>query len=130
MFFFALLILLDQISKYLVRHLGGFYICNPNISFGIALPVILFWLIWIITITFIFIRLKTSDVQCSLKVRDIRCPALYLILAGALSNIIDRLYFGCVVDFIDMKIWPIFNLADVFIAIGVILLILQIKKQK
>jgi signal peptidase II len=52
-----------------------------------------------------------------------------LILSGAVSNIIDRLYFGCVIDFIDLKIWPVFNLADSFIVLGVILILLkQFKK--
>lgn len=48
---------------------------------------------------------------------------LMLIFSGALSNIIDRLYFGCVIDFIDLKFWPVFNLADVYITIGGIMLI-------
>ena len=59
-------------------------------------------------------------------------PETYLlfILAGAISNFADRAVFGCVIDFIDLKIWPIFNLADIFITIGVIMLVLKIKKQK
>ncbi|MEK7598152.1 MAG: signal peptidase II, partial [Patescibacteria group bacterium] len=50
---------------------------------------------------------------------------LTFILSGALSNVIDRLYFGCVIDFIDLKFWPVFNLADVFITTGVILILLD-----
>lgn len=48
-----------------------------------------------------------------------------LITGGALGNLIDRLLFGYVRDFIDFRIWPIFNLADSFIVVGIILLILQ-----
>jgi lipoprotein signal peptidase len=48
------------------------------------------------------------------------------IISGAISNIIDRIYFGCVIDFIDLRFWPVFNLADIYITIGAIILI---KKQ-
>ena len=53
--------------------------------------------------------------------------SLGLISSGALGNAIDRVYFGGVIDFIDFFIynlhWPAFNFADVFITIGVILLL-------
>lgn len=44
--------------------------------------------------------------------------ALCLILAGALGNLIDRLAFGYVIDFLDFRVWPVFNLADSAITIG------------
>ena len=51
-----------------------------------------------------------------------------LVLGGAIGNLIERLIYGYVTDFIDIKIfnynYPIFNLADTFIVIGVILLII------
>jgi len=53
--------------------------------------------------------------------------SLGLISSGALGNAIDRVYFGGVIDFIDFFIynfhWPAFNFADVFITIGVIILL-------
>ena len=55
---------------------------------------------------------------------------ILLILAGAISNIIDRFYFGCVIDFIDLKIWPVFNLADIFISVGAIAIIIKTLKHK
>ncbi len=49
---------------------------------------------------------------------------LGLQLGGAMGNLTDRLRFGHVVDFIDFKFWPVFNLADSAIVIGVGLLVL------
>jgi signal peptidase II len=54
---------------------------------------------------------------------------LILIFSGAISNLIDRLYFGCVIDFINLKVWPIFNLADIFICVGVFFLIIKFYKK-
>ena len=56
-----------------------------------------------------------------------------LILGGALGNLIDRLRFGAVIDFIDVHIgqhhWPVFNFADSFICLGALLLIIYSLKQ-
>jgi len=56
----------------------------------------------------------------------------FLLLSGAVGNLIDRAQYGYVVDFIDMHVngfyWPVFNLADSFIFIGVLLL-LFLRKQ-
>ncbi len=46
-----------------------------------------------------------------------------LVLGGAAGNLIDRLRFGFVVDFIDVRIWPVFNIGDSAITIGVALLL-------
>ncbi|MBI4190004.1 MAG: lipoprotein signal peptidase [Betaproteobacteria bacterium] len=55
------------------------------------------------------------------------CTALSLILGGAVGNLIDRVLFGAVVDFLDFHAagwhWPAFNLADSSITIGALLLI-------
>jgi signal peptidase II len=48
--------------------------------------------------------------------------SLGLQLGGALGNLLDRLHYGYVIDFIDFKIWPVFNIADSSIVIGVIIL--------
>src|SRR4051812_26537278 len=57
------------------------------------------------------------------------CAALALILGGALGNLIDRLRFGQVVDFLDFHAagwhWPAFNVADSAITVGAVLLILE-----
>ncbi len=53
--------------------------------------------------------------------------ALSILLAGAVGNLIDRFFLGFVIDFIDFHYqtfyWPIFNVADILISIGVVLLI-------
>lgn len=51
--------------------------------------------------------------------------ATALILGGTLGNLLDRVRFGYVVDFIDLHVWPVFNVADSAITIGVGLLLLQ-----
>ena len=48
--------------------------------------------------------------------------SLSLILAGASGNLIDRLFFGYVIDFLDFRIWPVFNIADSAITIGAVML--------
>ena len=49
--------------------------------------------------------------------------ALGLVLGGAVGNLIDRLLFGYVTDFIDFGVWPAFNIADSAVTIGIIILI-------
>ena len=44
--------------------------------------------------------------------------SLGLIIGGALGNVIDRIYLGYVVDYLDFRIWPVFNLADSMVVIG------------
>jgi signal peptidase II len=49
--------------------------------------------------------------------------ALALVLGGAIGNLVDRIRLGYVVDFVDLRWWPVFNVADSSIVIGVCLLI-------
>jgi signal peptidase II len=50
---------------------------------------------------------------------------LALVLGGAVGNLIDRIRLGYVVDFIDLRWWPVFNAADSAVVIGVATLVLQ-----
>ncbi|MBW3018579.1 signal peptidase II [Candidatus Woesearchaeota archaeon] len=49
--------------------------------------------------------------------------ALALLLAGALGNLLDRLLYGSVIDFINFHIWPVFNIADSAITVAIVLLL-------
>ena len=48
-----------------------------------------------------------------------------LVLGGALSNLCDRLFLGFVIDYIDLRWWPVFNLSDSCISVGISLLLLE-----
>lgn len=48
-----------------------------------------------------------------------------LIIGGALSNLYDRIFIGYVVDYIDLRVWPVFNISDSAISIGACLLFLN-----
>lgn len=74
-----------------------------------------------VIILFMIRRLGTNDTQVAV--------ALMLVLGGAVGNVIDRVRFGYVVDFIDVYYrawhWPTFNIADSAISIGAVLLVLD-----
>jgi signal peptidase II len=74
-----------------------------------------------VIILFMIRRLGTNDTQVAV--------ALMLVLGGAVGNVIDRVRFGYVVDFIDVYYrawhWPTFNIADSAITIGAVLLVLD-----
>ena len=68
------------------------------------------------------------------KISKIECLSYGMIIGGICGNLIDRLFYGYVIDFLDFKIfgydYPIFNLADSFIVIGIIILIIaSIRKE-
>ncbi len=122
---------LDQLTKFFItKNLflnqsipiikGIFHITlihNRGAAFGILKnQVPLFIFTSILTIILIYFNLKNN------RYRKSRSISLSLILAGALGNLIDRLFFGYVIDFLDFRIWPVFNIADSAITIGAILL--------
>ena len=132
------LIIIDQASKYIIRTSGGFYICNRGIAFGLPVSIII-----ILTLIILFLSLTYNLKFKIFNLKSIsnfkfqisnfsrfQTSSLILIISGGLSNFIDRLHYGCVIDFIDLKFWPVFNLADVYITIGAIALILKVKNKK
>ena len=86
------------------------------VGFSVLMSLVL--IIWML-------RLSNTD--------KLQAFSLSLILGGALGNLIDRLTFGKVVDFIDVYYqhhhWPIFNIADTAICIGAVLLFLDLWRQ-
>ena len=81
---------------------------NKNV-FIIAVPIIL--------IAIIIYLLKSKNIS---KLERI---GFCLVIGGAIGNYIDRLFRGYVVDFIDFVIWPVFNIADIAVVVGVGLII-------
>ena len=120
-FFFGCIIgfivIIDQFFKYKTRHSGGFYLCNNGISFGIPLSNIIFWLI--IAFIFLFALFYCVFLYKKRVFLYIELIGLSLFFGGVLSNLIDRLFFGCILDYISFfRPFPVFNLADVSIFLG------------
>ena len=78
--------------------------------------------LFILTSVFAIIMILLSLKEKKQKGVSLAGVSLGLILAGALGNLIDRLCLGYVVDFLDLRIWPVFNLADSAITVGAVLL--------
>ncbi len=117
-FLFVIFVFVDQISKYFLHN----SICNPNIAWSIPISPAVFYFVWSsIVAVLIYIFFKTKNHAQKIF--------LILILTGAASNIIDRIRLGCVIDYIDIRIFPIFNLADVYIILGAILIVLYIARK-
>jgi len=129
----SIILSLDQLTKFLVaKNLslnqsfplikGVFYLTlvhNRGAAFGILKNQVPLFIFTAIFATFlIFFNLKNTGFKKS----SLYSVALSLILAGAIGNLIDRLFFGYVIDFLDFRIWPVFNVADSAITAGAILL--------
>jgi signal peptidase II len=136
---FTIIFALDRITKIYILHLAEinntldiyitsflkFYlIWNKGIAFGllsfdknIVYNFITFFIAFV-TLIILIIALKSSDFKGYL---------FMIIFSGSIGNLFDRLYFSAVPDFIDFHIndfhWFIFNVADIFISLGVICLI-------
>ena len=121
-----IVLIIDQISKFLITSILSnksidflFFhikvIGNTGFAFGLNsganIMNILLSLVFIGVIIRFLVTQKDNIVP---KVQ----VALYLILGGALSNIIDRIIRGAVVDFIGIANFPVFNIADICIVIG------------
>ena len=132
----AIVLAIDQLTKYLILKLlelgasypliGNFvritHVRNPfgvfGISFGGKIPLLPLTAFAIIVLIIISVRHRSFPVAFS------------LILGGAIGNALDRVRLKAVVDFLDIGIgkvrWPVFNVADAAITIGIIILIIKI----
>lgn len=145
-FFIAALVFIDQISKYqviqkfsigeslnLLPILDIYLILNTGVAFslfddgGSFGRWLLVFLVFLVCLYLIYILLTES-------LNNLESTALIMILSGGLGNLIDRSFRGHVIDFIhfyyDTYSFYIFNFADTFITIGVIIYILDIVIQK
>ena len=132
--------LLDRISKIYVinlddkflgseifssKYLNIFLVWNEGIAFGLfSSNENNFYNIFTLIIIFIIIIILYMTIQS----KGLQKYSLLMILGGALGNVFDRILYKSVPDFIDFHIgdfhWFIFNIADIFITIGVIFMVL------
>jgi len=141
-FFFIvfLTLLLDQASKKMVvenieifangleisKYFNLVYVENRGVSFGMFSEhdkSFYFGILsMLVSAYIIYLLVKSNNL--------IELVGLSLILGGAIGNGVDRLYYGYVVDFIDLHLnnlhWPAFNFADTFITIGAIVFVFSI----
>ena len=114
----------NSVDIYLSSYLNLNLIWNKGIAFGMLSfdesVIYNFITILIIIVNFIILIMIVRS-------NDIKCYFLIFILGGSMGNLFDRLYYYAVPDFIDFHInrfhWFIFNVADIFISLGVICLI-------
>ena len=92
---------------------------NTGCAFGI-LPGNAVVLSIIAVVSIVLILVASRKLEKSARAARV---ALGLIMGGALGNLVDRLRFSCVVDFIDFQVWPVFNVADSGVTAGVVLLL-------
>ena len=135
---FVILIFADLISKFFIKNnltldqfifINDFidivYVKNYGVSFGLFSGVLSYWvfiLIALIIVLFVIYLMLISK-------NKFEKNAYFLIIIGALANILDRAINGYVVDFISLHynnyFWPSFNLADIYITIGIIMLLVS-----
>ena len=144
-FFFYLIIvififLFDRISKIYILNVAETY-GEVNILVNSYINLILVWnsgigfgllssdnLLIYNLITTLIILINLLIIYLIYSSNDIRVYLYLIILGGSMGNLFDRLYYSAVPDFIDLNYngyhWFIFNVADIFISIGIIFLIL------
>ncbi|WP_028307429.1 signal peptidase II [Desulfitibacter alkalitolerans] len=98
------------------------FVRNPGAAFGILQNQIAFFIV----VTIIVIFLLVGVYWKLARENTILTIGLSLQLGGAVGNLIDRIRFSYVVDFLDFRVWPVFNVADMAIVTGVILLAWQL----
>jgi len=122
-----------DIDFYIFSFLNFYLVWNTGVGFGLAsMEANIFYHI----LTCIIIIINILLVLFLLKSKGISGYLIAMIIGGSLGNLFDRIYYYAVPDFIDFHIgkyhWFIFNVADIFITVGIIgFIILEIfKKEK
>ncbi len=128
---FAVTLFLDQWTKYLIEQNVDLYQSipviedlfhitytrNPGAAFGILRGRRTFFIVITIVVLLLLIYFYRELQLESLVMRF----ALGLAVGGIVGNFIDRVRFGYVIDFLDFRVWPIFNVADSAIVVAVII---------
>ncbi len=136
LFFSGCFLVLDQILKkiaqnnnsdsfYLIKNIIGWeYFENYGIAFSLPMPkLLLITLIPLIIVSLFIFLLKTK------KKKFLFAFSVSLIIAGAISNLIDRVFFGFVIDYFRV-FTSVINIADIMIIVGGLILIVQGLKKK
>jgi len=144
-FIVILVLISDQFTKFLVTKklllnqsiplIKGIFLLtlvhNRGAAFGILknqTPLFIFTTLLAVILIYSHLKKKRLGTltQVEGKVKEKRFSlytlSLCLILGGALGNLADRLFLGYVVDFLDFRVWPVFNIADSAISVGAVLL--------
>jgi signal peptidase II len=136
-FFVGFIFLLDRVSKLFITYQfsegegfvllpGIFHITrvnNAGAAFGILKDhTSLLAVISILCVTALFLYLAARRKKVSPYLES----AWLLIIGGALGNLYDRLRYGYVIDFLDFRVWPVFNFADIAICAGTFLIISRV----
>ncbi len=129
----AVVVVSDQVVKYFIRHtltegrsvnvishfVSFTYVQNRGAAFGFFQNNRLFIIVvGILAAVFILAELKLF---CANGVVSLGSALLF---GGIVGNLIDRIFLGFVTDFIDFHFWPVFNIADACIDIGLVILII------
>ncbi len=146
-FFIVVIFVLDRISKYYILELSKSYeklniqvtsflnfnlVWNDGIAFGLfSFQQNFYYQI----LTIIIITITLIIIWFAFRSKGLEKIGFLMISGGSLGNIFDRLYYSSVIDFIDLSYnnfhWFIFNVADIFITFGVIMLIaIELTKTK
>lgn len=141
LFFFLIFffVFIDQVSKYYIRNnfelneskkFGIFsltYVTNTGVSFGLFKG---FNIIFVIFSFFVLFFLFYKFFKYDETNKMVFLFPLSVLCAGIIGNLIDRIFFGHVIDFIDFHFWPVFNFADSFMTLSVIwLFFISIRKK-
>lgn len=138
------IVILDRLTKLYLTNLldvgeslpvirGAFHLTlvhNTGIAFGLfkdqGLVFIIVPIIAIVLLGYNVYFYRNNEQQLS----RLYIVAFSLILGGAIGNLIDRIMYGYVIDFFDLRIWPVFNIADSAITIGAIIIAINFIPQK
>ena len=114
----------SSVNIYLTQYLNLYLIWNKGIAFGLLSIDVNF----IYNLISLLIAIVTIIILImAIKAKGIKKYSLITVFSGSIGNLYDRVYYSAVPDFIDFHVnnfhWFIFNVADIFISIGVICLI-------